>query len=140
MRLISEILEPIPSFAQPLQKASCGLFGVTEDFSEDFQSLDERFIKNKAATYFFEATGSSMNPLIRPGEILVVDRSIKNVSGRVCVVALDGELVCKWVYIRGNQMILKSEDPRHKDIIIHIEESHSAIVFGVVTARCGEIK
>ena len=33
-------------------KVSCGLFGISDDFIENYQSLDERFVKNKESTFF----------------------------------------------------------------------------------------
>ena len=53
-----------------------GLFGIHDDFSEKYQSLDERFIKNKASTFFFKASGKAMAPLILPDDVLIVDRSV----------------------------------------------------------------
>ena len=55
----SNVLIPLSA-----QKVSCGLFGITNDHIENYQSLDERFVKNKASTYFFEAESDSMSPFI----------------------------------------------------------------------------
>jgi DNA polymerase V len=120
-----------------LQSVSCGLFGVSDDFIEKYQSLDSKFVKNKESTFYFKAIGDSMVPTIFPSDILVVDRSIKNFNGRVCVIAYNDEFVCKRVYQKKDHIVLKSDNSKFKDIIIHDE--HSAIVWGVVTARCGEV-
>ena len=75
-----------------------GLFGIHDDFSEKYQSLDERFIKNKASTFFFKASGKAMAPLIFPDDVLIVDRSVGPVDGRVAVIAFEGELLCKRIF------------------------------------------
>ena len=119
-------------------KVSCGLFGISDDFIENYQSLDERFVKNKESTFFFKATGKSMMPTIFPGEILVVDRSISNFDHRVCVVNYNGELLCKRVIIFSRHLILRSDNSTFKDISVFDEQS--ALVWGVVIARCGDVR
>lgn len=120
------------------QKVSCGLFGIAEDFSEQYQSLDERFVKRKESTFFFQAVGSSMEPTIFPGEVLVVDRSLTTFNGRVCVVAYNGELICKRILLQRDHLLLRSDNKKFKDIPVF--EEQDALVWGVVIARCGEVK
>lgn len=129
---------PITEFPKLLAQLSCGLFGVSDDFIEKYQSLDQLFIKNKFSTFFFEAAGDSMEPTIYPGQILIVDRSRTDFHGRVCVVNLDDKMICKRVIQKENLVILKSDNPKHKDIIIENNESLS--FWGVVIANAGFIK
>jgi len=124
-------------FPTPIRRAECGLFGISEDFLEKYQSLDERFIKNKTATFFFESVGKSMEPTIFPGEILVVDRSIDKWDGKVCVLQYQGELICKRVYFRNNHIYLHSDNPKFKGIKVF--ENHDSLLWGVVIARIGEV-
>ncbi|MCP4914880.1 MAG: S24 family peptidase [Oligoflexia bacterium] len=121
-----------------LQHVECGLFGVSEDFSEDYQSLDERVIKNKSATYFLLAKGRSMEPTIFEEDILVVDRSIKNFHNKVCVVSYNGELICKRVSILEDRVLLKSDNPKFKDIVVF--DDASAMFWGVVISRVGQVR
>ncbi len=127
--------ELIPFFAAKIQ---CGLFGISDDFIEKYQSLDSHFISNKESTFFFESIGHSMEPTIFAGEILIVDRSISSHHGRVCIVAYHDELTCKRVYIKNDHIILHSDNPKFGPV--RIDDAHSAIVWGVVTARAGEVK
>lgn len=120
-----------------LAKVHCGLFGVSNDFSEEYQSLDERFIKNKVSTFFFEAVGSSMEPLIFERDVLIVDRSIEERNNKVVVVALDGELICKRIIKGHNSFILRSENSNCKDIVVALDRD--LIVWGVVTGIAREI-
>jgi DNA polymerase V len=116
---------------------SCGLFGITDDFIEKYQSLDSRFVKNKSSTFFFDATGHSMEPTIFPGEILVVDRSVEATNGKVCIVCFEDNLICKRVFFKKNHILLCSDNPTFKPI--QINDSHSVLVWGVVIARAGDI-
>lgn len=131
-------LQPTVSPIQWLLKVHCGLFGVSEDFSEAFQSLDERFVQSRESTFFFEAAGSSMEPLIFPGDVLIVDRSVRDHHDKICVVAYEDELICKRVIIGKGHLILRSENNKFKDIVVY--DSHTALVWGVVTARCGRLR
>ncbi len=101
-----------------LPYANCGLFDVQEDHVEDYQSLDERFIENRSATFFFEARGDSMEPLINSGDVLVIDRSKDVRDGKIAVVYLDGEFLCKRVLFKSEFVILKSHNPLHRDITV----------------------
>jgi DNA polymerase V len=103
--------------------ARCGLFGISEDHLESYQSLDQRFVKNKTSTYFFEAEGESMAPLILPGDVLVVDRVLKPTYGRIVIVVYDEELVCKRLVREHNRVVLRSENPRYPDLLVSSERA-----------------
>lgn len=112
--------------------AHCGLFGISEDHLEDYQSLDQRFVKNKTSTYFFEAEGESMAPLILPGDVLVVDRSLKGSFGRVVIVVYEQELICRRLQREGGRIVLRSENPRYPDLCL--SSDRELIFWGVVRA------
>jgi DNA polymerase V len=123
-------------------KISCGLFGISEDFIESYQSLDSLFIKNKFSTFFFEADGDSMEPTIFSGQILIVDRSIQNFIGRVAVVSFQNKLICKRIIRSKNStdgLILYSDNHcRYPEI--HVHNPDDLHYFGVVIAVAGFIK
>jgi len=129
---------PVTEFPKLGALLSCGLFGISDDFIEKYQSLDQLFVKNKFSTFFFEAAGDSMEPTIYEGQILIVDRSLTAFHGRVCVVCVDDKMMCKRVLQKENLVILKSDNLKHKDIIIENNESLS--FWGVVVANAGFIK
>lgn len=114
----------------PAQRVSCGLFGITNDHIENYQSLDERFVKNKASTYFFEAESDSMSPLIMEGDVLIVDRALDVFSGRIVVCSLNGEMLCKRLKSENGKHFLCSENQKYSPIEILSDSDFS--VFGVV--------
>ena len=83
---IGNLTAPLGTALVPVMgsKVPCGLFGINDDFIDGYQSLDKRFIKNKASTFLFEAEGDSMEPTIFKGDILLVDRSVEHFNTRVC--------------------------------------------------------
>lgn len=108
-----------------------GLFGIQEDHIQKYQSLDDRFVKNKSSTYFFVAAGDSMQPLILEKDILIVDRSLEPTHNKIVVVAVNGEMYCKRLVSRGGQLLLVSDNKNYSEIIINGEmDIH---FFGVVT-------
>lgn len=134
--------EPLsPGFVRiPLsaQRVSCGLFGVVNDHIESYQSLDERFIKNKASTYFFEAESDSMSPLIKEKDILIVDRSLESYPGCIVVCSLNGEMLCKRLIQKKGCLYLCSENKSYKSIELNNDSDFS--VFGVVRGLAREFK
>ena len=119
-------------------RVGCGLFGISDDFIEDYQSLDSKFVKNKSSTFFFKASGNSMEPLIHSGDVLVVDRSITSFHKKVCVVIYENQLICKRVIIHGSHSVsLVSENLKHPAILLN--ENLDASVWGVVVARVSHL-
>lgn len=130
-----EFISLAKNFSQPLVgQVACGLFGISEDYEEAYLSLDEFMVKNRESTYFFKATGNSMMPLIVPGDILVVDRSVKIKSGQVVIVSLSGERLCKRYVQQKGAAFLFSENPKLRPIPLGIESeiSYFAPVVGLV--------
>ena len=58
---------------------------------------------------------------IHPNDILVVDRSIEPVPGKIVICALNGELTVKRLERDNEQWQLKAENPDYPDIVIHEE-------------------
>lgn len=119
-------------------KLSCGLFGISEDFIEKYQSLDMHFVKNKFSTFFLESDGDSMEPTIFPGQVVIVDRSRKDFNGKVCVVVLEDTLACKRVFLKDGMIILKSDNPKYTDIIV--QDNQNILFWGLVIAVAGFVK
>lgn len=110
--------------------AECGLFGIQEDYEEGVLSLDELMIKSQVSTFFFRASGTSMEPTIFNGDILVVDTSLKPSHGKVVVCELNGERLCKRLFLRPKRLLM-SDNNRHRSI--EVTEEVELLVFGVVT-------
>ena len=132
---VGEPFLPRPIF---LSRLSCGLFGISDDEIEDYQSLDSLFIKNRFNTFFFKAAGDSMEPTIYQGQILVVDRSKTNYNGKVCAIVYDEKIICKRVIMKNDFLILKSDNPKYKDISILNNES--IVFWGVIVAIAGFVE
>ena len=114
------------------------LFGYTEDYMEDFLSLDQLLVKNRESTFFLRASGNSMAPLIHPDDVLVVDRSVKPLSGTIVVVTLDGERLCKRLSLKNGKTLLCSENSEYKPI--EIGDDQNLVIFGKVVGIARTMK
>jgi DNA polymerase V len=120
---------PLPLFTG---KVAAGFPSPADDYIEKTLDLNELLVQKPAATFFARAQGESMlGAGIHHNDILVVDRSIEPVPGKIVICALNGELTVKRLEHDGKQWKLKAENPAYPDIAIH--EELDMVVWGVVT-------
>lgn len=117
---------------------SCGLFGISEDFVEAHLSLDEKFMKNRESTFFVRASGDSMLPEIKTGDILIIDRSFKALDGSIVAVFHNGNPICKKLYQKGDKIKLQSLNKKYSDILISDDDDLQ--VFGVVIGIARDLR
>ncbi len=120
---------PLPLFSG---KVAAGFPSPADDYVEKTLDLNELLVQKPAATFFVRAQGESMlGAGIHPNDILIVDRSIEPVPGKIVICALNGELTVKRLERGNGQWQLKAENPAYADIIIH--EELEMVIWGVVT-------
>ena len=113
-------------------KVAAGFPSPADDYVEKTLDLNDLLIQKPAATFFVRAEGESMlGAGIHPNDILVVDRSIDPVVGKVVICALNGELTVKRLKSIGSEIILGAENPAYSDITV--QEEIDMIFWGVVT-------
>ena len=130
-------LLPTPSpriLALPLfiGKVAAGFPSPADDYVEKNLDLNELLVQKPAATFFVRAQGESMlGAGIHPNDILVVDRSMEAVPGKIVICALNGELTVKRLERTDQKWQLKAENPAYADIVIH--DDLEMVIWGVVT-------
>jgi len=113
-------------------KVAAGFPSPADDYVEKNLDLNELLVQKPAATFFVRAQGESMlGAGIHPNDILVVDRSIEPVAGKIVICALNGELTVKRLARENRQWRLKAENPAFADIAVH--EDLDMVIWGVVT-------
>ena len=113
-------------------KVAAGFPSPADDYVEKNLDLNELLVQKPAATFFVRAQGESMlGAGIHPNDILVVDRSLEAVPGKVVICAINGELTVKRLERVNEQWQLKAENPAYADIVIHDELE--LVIWGVVT-------
>ncbi|MCD4736818.1 MAG: translesion error-prone DNA polymerase V autoproteolytic subunit [Bacteroidales bacterium] len=112
--------------------AQAGFPSPAEDFLEKRLDLNDYLIKNQSATFLVKVSGDSMkNAGILDGDILVIDRSVEPVSGKIVLAVLDGEFTVKKLIKKNNQVCLVPENESFT--AIRITEIMDFKVWGVVT-------
>ena len=118
---------------QNVRTANATGFGAAaDDYAERGIDLNEQLIKNKPATFFFRMKGDAMQDAgIFEGDVLIVDRSLKLVNGKIIVAILNGELLVRRFHKNFSSAFLIPENNRYK--AINLAEFSDFAVWGVVT-------
>ncbi len=118
---------------QEVKTANATGFGAAaDDFMERGIDLNEQLVKNKPATYFFRMKGDAMRDAgIFDKDVLIVDRSLNLVSGKIIVAVLNGDLLVRRFHKNFSSAFLVPENSRYKPI--NLAEFSDFNVWGVVT-------
>ena len=110
-----------------------GFGAAADDYAERGIDLNEQLIKNKPSTFFFRMNGEAMvNAGIFSGDILIVDRSLKAMSGKIVVAMLNGEMLIRRLEKTFNKIRLVPETNKLSPIDVDLNTCEFAI-WGVVT-------
>jgi DNA polymerase V len=119
----------LPLFAN---KVAAGFPSPADDYVEKTLDLNELLVQKPAATFFVRVQGDSMlGAGIHPGDMLVVDRSVEPVSGKVVICAVNSELTVKRLVMEDGVWKLRAENPAYPDIAI--TEDLETVFWGTVT-------
>lgn len=110
-----------------------GFGAAADDYMERGIDLNEQLIYNKPATFIMRVRGNAMvDAGIHDGDIVIVDRSIKAVSGKVIIAVLNGEMLIRRMEKTFNKLRLVPDTPKLASIEIDAA-CDSFEVWGVVT-------
>lgn len=102
-----------------LSRVCAGFPSPAEDYIEGRIDLNRELIKNPSATFYVRVINDSMETLIKPGELLVVDRMAETKDKDVVVARLDDELCVKRLRFTDDGIIyLESANPKYDPIRI----------------------
>lgn len=118
----------IPLFSS---RVAAGIPSPAEDHIEDTLDLNDYMVRRPDSTFMLRVEGESMkNAGILPGDILIVDRSLKAEHNKIVIAAIDGELTVKRLYHRGGLVKLLPENPAYPEI--ELESESELVIWGVV--------
>ncbi|MHA3788311.1 LexA family protein [Flavobacterium hauense] len=87
----------------------------SEDYMDKFISLDEELVKHKDATIYGRVKGDSMKDAnLEEGDVLIIDRAVKVESGEIGIFRIDGDFICKRLYIFTDRVELHPANKRFK--------------------------
>ena len=93
--------------------------------------LNELLITNEIATFFCRVSGRSMEPHMRDGDVLMVDKSIEPKAGKIVIAAINGEMTVKSLSVVDGQMTLTADNPNYPDV--KVGDFDESMIWGVVT-------
>lgn len=101
-------------------------------YAEKDLDLNEQLIKNKPATFFLRVNGNAMiGAGIYCGDVVIVDRSLAAVSGKIIIAALNGELLIRRYEVY--QKRIRLVPATRKLSAIDVDPFAEFYVWGVVT-------
>lgn len=130
---------PRPIYSGKILAGQSRFPSPAQDYEQKTLDLNDRFIANPPATFFFTVKGDSMvGAGIFDGATLIVDRALKPKSSSIVIADVDGEWMVKRLYKRSGVIKLLSENPLNAPIVL--EEGQELVIFGVVTYVINEAK
>lgn len=127
-------LAPKVNFDLPLfvTSVSAGFPSPADDFIEQTLNLNQHLIPHPSATFLLRVSGDSMIQAgIYPGDLVIVDRSLKPVDDSVVVAAVNGDLTLKRMRFKGGNLMLVSDNPAYP--LMHVSDEADCVVWGVVS-------
>ncbi|OIP75628.1 MAG: DNA polymerase V [Oscillatoriales cyanobacterium CG2_30_44_21] len=119
----------VPLYLNPI---AAGLPVTTDDDVESRIDLNHHLVKHPDSTFLVRVVGESMIDVgIHPRDLLVVDRAIEAVSGKIVIAVVNGELTVKRLREHRNKLWLMPENPDFQPI--EVDENADLHIWGVVT-------
>jgi DNA polymerase V len=118
---------------QEIYTATATGFGAADDYMERGIDLNEELIGNKPATFFMRVNSDNMRDNgIYKEDVVIVDRSLKPVNGKVIIAILNGDLLIRRFEKINNKIRLLVDDNKLAPINIDAACEDFSI-WGVVT-------
>lgn len=119
-------------------KIAAGFPSQADDYIEARIDLNEHLVRNEEATFMLRVQGDSMiGAGIHDGGLLVIDRAVDPVDGRIVIAVLDGELTVKRLSRRDGRVRLLPENPAYAPI--EVGDEQDLVIWGVVTSVIHEL-
>ena len=111
---------------------SAGFPSPALDFVDVSIDLNKHLIKHASATFYGRVKGDSLkNAGIENGDLLVIDRSLEPINGKIAVCYIDGEFTAKRIQINKHEIWLIPENENYKPI--RVTEDNNFLIWGIVT-------
>lgn len=111
---------------------SAGFPSPALDFIDLSIDLNKHLIKHPSATFYGRVKGDSLkNAGIDNGDLLIIDRSLEPLNGKIAVCFIDGEFTAKRIKITKEEVWLVPENEKYKPI--KITDENDFLIWGIVT-------
>ena len=111
-------MQPVPLAEVPkgtvlriIGAAGAGFPSLAQDWEDDAISLIELLRLDRAASFVFRISGSSMiDAGIHDNDVVVVDRDTRPIEGHIVIAIVDGGFVCRQLVSRCGAMLLEARN------------------------------
>ena len=111
---------------------SAGFPSPALDFIDQTIDLNKHLVKHPSATFYGRVKGYSLkNAGIDDGDLMVIDRSLEPVNGKIAICYIDGEFTAKRIKIESGEVWLMPENEAYQPI--HVTEGNTLLIWGIVT-------
>ncbi len=111
---------------------SAGFPSPALDFVDVSIDLNKHLIKHPSATFYGRVKGFSLkNAGIDDGDLMIIDRSLEPVNGKIAVCFIDGEFTAKRLRIKNKELWLMPENESYQPI--KVTDDNELIIWGIVT-------
>ncbi|OIP82157.1 MAG: peptidase S24 [Porphyromonadaceae bacterium CG2_30_38_12] len=115
-----------------LGSVSAGFPSPATDFIDLSIDLNRHLVKHPSATYYARVKGESMRDAgINDGDLLIVDKSLEPVDGKIAICYVDGEFTLKRIRIDSQGVWLVPANERFKPI--RVSADNTLVIWGIVT-------
>ena len=112
-----------------------------QDYIEDTLNLNELCVRHPDSTFYVRVSGNSMRDIgMFPGDVLVVDRSLRAHHGDIVIAVVDGEFTVKELALQPEPALL-ARNPDYPPIRISAEtevEIHGVVTHAIRHFRGGQ--
>ena len=112
---------------------ACGFPSPADDFLQESLDVNKLLVRHPDATFYAVARGTSLAPLVQPGSIMVIDRSLEWSSDLLACCFIDGEFTAKWIEKSGDKIRLIPLNPNFPTLEYSPEEAE-IYIWGIVTS------
>ena len=111
---------------------SAGFPSPAMDFVDVSIDLNKHLISHPSSTFYGRVKGQSMKDEgINDGDLLVIDKSLEPVNGKIAVCYIDGEFTVKKIKIEQDACWLMPANTAYKPI--KVTEDNNFLIWGIVT-------
>lgn len=120
--MLLPLMQPVPLAEVPtgiipriIGAAGAGFPSPAQDWEEDAISLIELLRLDRAASFVFRISGSSMIEAgIYDNDVVVVDRDTRAVEGHIVIAIVDGGFVCRQLVRRRGEAFLEARNSQQR--------------------------
>lgn len=111
---------------------SAGFPSPALDFIDLSIDLNRHLIKHPSATFYGRVKGDSLkNAGIEDGDLLIIDKSLEPINGKIAVCYIDGEFTAKRIQMNKHEILLIPENENYKPL--KVTKDNDFLIWGIVT-------